>query len=101
MALISALLLAMFLTGCSGKEEKKAGETSPVPGHAAKKEAVVVVPDSVKGKWKAVKIAVTNKETNKEAIYTVPIGSEVAVANSGLSIRVDTFFPISSWKERP
>lgn len=92
-ALISTLLLALFFTGCSGKEEKKAGETSPGPGHVAKKEAVVVVPDSVKGKWKAVKIAVTRKETNKETIYTVPIGSEVAIAASGLSIKVDNFLP--------
>lgn len=92
-ALVSTLLLAMFFLGCSRKEEKKAGEIPPESGHMAKKEAVVVVPDSVKGKWKAVKIAVTNKETNKETIYTVPIGTEVTIASSGLSIRLDNFLP--------
>ena len=92
-AVISTLLLAMFFSGCSSKEENKAGEAPPASGQAAKKEAVVVVPDSVKGKWKAVKIAVTNKETNRETIYTVPIGTEVSIANSGLSLRLDNFLP--------
>ncbi|HEX8960315.1 MAG TPA: DUF2155 domain-containing protein [Geobacteraceae bacterium] len=62
-------------------------------GHATKKEAVVVVPDSVKGKWKAVKIAVTNKETNKETVYTVAIGATITIPNTDLSLRVGNFLP--------
>lgn len=93
LVLIPVLLLTVVLVGCGKKEEKKAGEPAPVSGHMAKKEAVVVVPDSVRGKWKAVKIAVTNKETNKETVYTVAIGSEIAIPNAGLSIRVDNFLP--------
>jgi hypothetical protein len=91
--LIPVLLLPVLLVGCGRKEEKKAGEPAPISGHMAKKEAVVVVPDSVRGKWKAVKIAVTNKETNKENVYTVAIGSEVSIPNTGLSIMVENFLP--------
>lgn len=92
--LIPALLLAVLLIGCSKQEEKKAGKTAPIPDHmTTTKEAVVVVPDSVKGKWKAVKIAVANKETNKETVYTVAIGSEIAIPNSGLSLKVENFLP--------
>ncbi|WP_279384541.1 hypothetical protein [Geotalea toluenoxydans] len=40
-----------------------------------KKQTTVVVPDNVKGKWKAVKIAVTDKTTKKDTIYTVNIGA--------------------------
>ena len=93
LVLIPVLLLPVVLIGCDKKEEKKAGEPAPVSGHMAKREAVVVVPDSVRGKWKAIKIAVTNKETNKETVYTVAIGSEIAIPNAGLSIRVENFLP--------
>jgi hypothetical protein len=91
--LVPVLVLLTLIAGCGKKEDKKAGEMTPIPGHATKKEAVVVVPDSVKGKWKAVKIAVTNKETNKETVYTVAIGSEIAIPNTNLSIRVENFLP--------
>jgi len=91
--LIPVLLLPVLFVGCGGKEEQKAGEAAPVSGHMAKKEAVVVVPDSVKGKWKAVKIAVTNKETSKETVYTVAIGSTLSIPNTGLSLKVENFLP--------
>jgi hypothetical protein len=91
--LIPALLLVLLI-GCSKREEKKVGENVPMSDHAtAKKEAMVVVPDSVKGKWKAVKIAVANKESNKETVYTVAIGSEITIPNSGLSLKVENFLP--------
>ena len=92
-ALVTLLLLPALLLGCKKAEEKKAGLPAPISGHSAKKDAVVVVPDSVKGKWKAVKIAVTNKQTNRETVYAVPIGSDMAVAGTELSIKVDPFLP--------
>jgi hypothetical protein len=91
--LIPAVLLLALLTGCEKTEGRKAEEAAPIPGHAAKKEAVVAVPDSVKGKWKAVKIAVTDKETNKETVYTVAIGASFTIPNTSLSLQVENFLP--------
>ena len=88
--LIPPMLVLAILAGCDRAEEKK---LAAVSGHATKKEAVVVVPPSVKGKWKAVKIAVTDKETNKENIYTVAIGAGFTIPNTKLSVTVDNFLP--------
>ena len=91
--LISLMLVMALCAGCSKQEEKKAGQTPAPSGHAAKKESVVVVPNSVKGKWKAVKIAVTDKETNKETVYTVEIGSGFTIPGTDIAIQVDNFLP--------
>jgi len=87
------MLALAFFAGCSKQEEKQAGHSVAKSGHATKKESVVVVPNNVKGKWKAVKIAVTDKETNKEAVYAVAIGSVLTIPNTNLAIKVDNFLP--------
>ncbi|KAF0220875.1 MAG: hypothetical protein FD174_872 [Geobacteraceae bacterium] len=91
--LFIATVMLVAVAGCSKKEEKKAGEAVSPSGQVTKKEAVVVVPDSVKGKWKAVKIAITDKAVNKETVYTVDIGSSFPIPNSNLSIKVENFLP--------
>ncbi len=91
--LVIALLGLFAVAGCSKKEEKKAVESVSPTGQVTKKESVVVVPENVKGKWKAVKIAVTDKTVNKETVYTVPIGSALTIPGSTLSIKVENFLP--------
>ncbi|MSM39648.1 MAG: DUF2155 domain-containing protein [Geobacter sp.] len=89
-----ALVGVVALTGCSKKEEQKVGEpATSQPGQMAKKETTVVVPESVKGKWKAVRIAVNDKKTNKETVYTVPLGSSISIPNTALKIKVENFLP--------
>lgn len=51
------------------------------------------MPDNVSGKWKAVRIAVIDKKTAKEAIYTIPIGGKLNIPESSMSIEVETFLP--------
>ncbi|MGA7828899.1 MAG: DUF2155 domain-containing protein, partial [Geobacteraceae bacterium] len=66
---------AIAVAGCKKKEEKPVAEG--MPPHAmmeSKEKPVVVVPDSEKGKWKAVKIAVTDKDSKKSTEYNVEIG---------------------------
>ncbi|SNB47376.1 DUF2155 domain-containing protein [Geobacter sp. DSM 9736] len=87
----AAVVVVVAVVGCSRKEEQRE-KVSP-SGQVTKKEAVVVVPESVKGKWKAVKIAVTDKTTNKESVYTVNIGSSFTIPNSDLSVSVVNFLP--------
>ena len=91
--LIFTLMAMVAVAGCSKKEEKKAAEPVAPKEQVTKKEAKVVVPDNVKGKWKAVRIAVTDKNTKKDTVYTVNIGSELALPNSDLTIRVENFLP--------
>jgi hypothetical protein len=89
-----ALMTVVSLAGCKKKEEPQPPVMMPPHGMMEEKhESVVVVPDSVKGKWKAVKIAVLDKNTQKSAEYEVPIGSELAVPGSDLVIKVDNFLP--------
>lgn len=51
------------------------------------------MPDSVKGKWKAVKIAVTDKSGVKEHVFTIPIGGKITLPKTGMTIEVETFLP--------
>jgi hypothetical protein len=88
------LIMIVALAGCKKKEEPQPPVTMPPHGMMEEKhESVVVVPDSVKGKWKAVKIAVLDKNTQKRSEYEVAVGSEVAVTGSDLVIKVDNFLP--------
>jgi hypothetical protein len=92
-SLISLILIAAVVAGCSKQGEKQQGELAEKSAPVARKESFVVVPGSVQGKWKAVKIAVTDKETNKESVYTVAVGSGFTVPGTRLEIRVDNFLP--------
>jgi hypothetical protein len=99
-----AIALAAFAvvaagSGCERKEEQPAPrESAPqvAPGHENLERAtarVVVVPAEGQGKWKAVQVAVLDKEANQEKIYTVDIGSSFTVENSDLSLEVKNFLP--------
>ena len=56
-------------------------------------EKKVVVPDAVKGAWKAVKIEVEYKEKKAKKQFTVPINSEFKVPDSDLVVKVGDFLP--------
>jgi hypothetical protein len=58
-----------------------------------KGETSVVVPDTVKGKWKAVVLVVADKTTNKSNEYTVNLHSDFKIPNSNLKIAVGEFLP--------
>jgi hypothetical protein len=90
--LLVLLALSVLMLGCSKKEEKAA----PSPGQqgaGAKKESVVKIPDTVKGKWRAVKISVLDKQTHQESVLTIAIGQEARVPGSAVSIVVEAFLP--------
>jgi len=53
----------------------------------------VVVPDSVKGKWSAVKLIVEDKTTKESKEYTVNLNNDFKVPNSNLKIHVGDFLP--------
>jgi hypothetical protein len=86
--------------GMPGQQMPQAGPQPGMPGEmppgqvmVPKGETNVVVPDSVKGKWKAVVIAVEDKTTKKITEYTVGLHSEFKIPNSGLTVFVGDFLP--------
>lgn len=65
------------------------GSGMPVQGG----EKQVVVPESVKGKWSAVKIIVEDKVSKKTQEYTINLNSDFKIPNSNLKVYVGEFLP--------
>ena len=90
----TTLMVVVLLTGLLGCDRKtEQAETPKVSTEKILKNVKVVVPPEVQGKWKAVKIAVQDKKSNDEEIYTVDIGSSFTVKNSDVSLRTKVFLP--------
>jgi hypothetical protein len=90
---LTVFLALLALLACGKKEDKAGAPAGEQQGVGAKKEAVVKVPDSVKGKWRAVKVSVLDKTTNKDTVILIPVGQEVKVPDTSLSIAVEVFLP--------
>ena len=87
------LILSIGLSGCQQKEAPLLPKVDTAKSHAIKRGTRIVVPDSIKGKWKAVKIAVVDKPAAKESIYNVPIGGKITLPRSAMTITVEAFLP--------
>ena len=104
-SLVLALPLLMLVPGCRPKEEKVTLPAAAAPamgGHAMgapKKEATVVVPESQKGKWKAIKVLVTEVATKKTSTVVVPLEADFELPGTGLTVRVDNILPDFSMGE--
>src|SRR4030066_1286935 len=66
---------------------------SPMQRPMTMGQTKIVVPDSIKGKWSAVKLVVQDKVTKESKEYTVNLNSDLKVPNSNLKIHVGEFFP--------
>ena len=67
-----------------------------VPGHGMPSqggEKQVVIPESVKGKWSAVKIIVEDKVSKKTQEYIINLNSDFKIPNSNLKVYVGEFLP--------
>jgi len=94
---LAAFLLcgAVFTAGCSQQDEAPTmlPPQAQVPVIPQKKPTRVVVPKSVQGRWAAVKIAVLDKDSNQQTIYTVAIGAELKIDEADLVLVVQNFLP--------
>jgi len=90
--LVLSLVTAVAIAGCNTKEQKAPGAGKPQQ-QPAKAPSTVAVPDSVKGKWKAVKIAVADKNAKRQKVYDLEIGKDFKLPESDLTLRVDNFLP--------
>jgi hypothetical protein len=69
---------------------------SPAPGHGMpgqKIEFKVVVPKEVEGSWSAVKFIVEDRTQNKKQEFSAPIGGELKIPDSNLTVKVGPFLP--------
>ena len=83
-------VISLSLGGCDKQEEIQEPSPQVLP---EKKQTRVIVPQEIEGRWKAVKIAVQDKENNQQSVYTVDIGNHFAVGDSELVLKVETFLP--------
>ena len=56
-------------------------------------EKKIVVPEDVKGTWKAVKVEVEYKGKKSKKTFTIPVNSEFKVPDSDLTVKVGSFLP--------
>jgi hypothetical protein len=97
-----ALFMAFSLLTVSCKEKSQQAppqtqnmqpQTASPHGMVPPAERTVSLPDSVKGKWSAVKVEVLYKEKNEKKQFDVPLNSDFAVPDSDIVISVGEFFP--------
>jgi len=66
----------------------------PITEDQKKVERSIIVPKSVAGKWKAVKILVRDKtDEENNAMQTVELGSMFQLGDSGITVSAGEFFP--------
>ena len=92
---IIAVILAMTLVwGCQKKAQEisldeEITEEIPMP----QVPSTVMIPEEIAGKWKAIVLEVTDKNTNERSDVTVDIGETAPLADSGMTVFVEAFLP--------
>jgi uncharacterized lipoprotein YehR (DUF1307 family) len=105
-AVLVVLVLAVSFGACKKKEEKPQlpqghpGMEGGMPPagmqnmpNVPKVDRTVIVSKEVTAKWKAVKLAVANKAAKTTKEYTVNVGSELAIPDTKVSVKVLNFLP--------
>jgi hypothetical protein len=118
---LCSLSLVLAFGACKKKEEKPPmpqpgmpGQQQMPPGHPGgpmgpqgepgqpgqpggivmpKGQTSITVPDSVKGKWKAVVVVVEEKASHKKNEYTINLNSDFKIPGSELKIAVGEYLP--------
>ena len=57
------------------------------------KESVIVIPDSVKGKWRGVILTIEDKKSNTKKDYELKLNSEFNIPDSKIVIKTGDFLP--------
>ncbi|MBI3811305.1 MAG: DUF2155 domain-containing protein [Nitrospirae bacterium] len=100
---VGFLAVAILIMGCQKKESpppppQAAPQAAPQPAMPAdippiSGAAPMVIPETLKGKWKAVKFLVEDKKSNQSQEYVVNLGEELAVPSSSLVVKAEAFLP--------
>ena len=99
-AAVLVIGLVCSFAACKKKEEKPQlpaghpGVEGAMPQAGMPKvERKLVVPKNVSAKWKSVKLIVEDKAAKKSNEYTVNVGSELAIPDTKLKVKVTAFLP--------
>ncbi len=88
------LVLSLVAMGAAaGCTEQSSGNPAATKSQPIRVPSVVVVPESVQGKWKAVSIAVLDKNAKDQHVYTIDIGTEFKLPDSDLTLKIENFLP--------
>jgi hypothetical protein len=104
-AVAVVLVLAVSFGACKKKEEKpqmpaghpamEGGVPPNMPNvqNMPKVERTVTIPKEVAAKWTAVKLNIQDKTGKNEKQYVVAIGSDLAIPNTNMKVKVLAFLP--------
>ena len=99
------LMITMLLIGCGKKQEEYSSASPPAPSSSQERQglpsdvpvisstAPIVIPDAVRGKWKAVRLTVEDKKGQASKEYMVSLHSDFSVPDSKLTVKVGEFLP--------
>jgi hypothetical protein len=101
---VVGLLVALILMASCQKKETAPPQPQASPQAAARQAlptdvppisgaAPAVIPESLKGKWTAVKLQVEDKKANQSQEYVVKLGGELAIPSSTLVVQAEEFLP--------
>ena len=93
--LMKLLVLSVVAMGAAAgcNERQKSKQPAVSQPQRVKAASAIVVPESVKGRWKAVKVAVDDKNARKQRVYTIEIGSDFNLPGSDITLTVEDFLP--------
>jgi len=102
---VLAIVLALSFVACKKEPEapiQQSGAQGLPDGHPAPEgsgqimvpqERQIVVPDNVKGKWKAIALSIEDKASGKVTVQKVSMGGEYKIPGSDIRITVSEFLP--------
>ncbi len=106
---IAAIIVVLTLAVSFGACKKKEAKPQLPPGHPGmegsmpsmpsnmqempKIDRKVIVPNNVKATWKAVKLNIEDKSSKSAKEYVVAVGSDLAVPNTKIKVKVLAFLP--------
>jgi hypothetical protein len=101
-AVAVVIVLAASFGACKKKEEKPQmpaghpameGGMPPAMTPAQKVDRTVIVPKEVAAKWSAVKLNIQDKAGKGAKQYVIAIGSDLAIPNTNMKVKVLAFLP--------
>jgi hypothetical protein len=96
--MLCIVAIVCAVSGCKRKEEKLPAQPSPAAPTENQAVPMEVTEGEEKGKWKAVKIGISDKLKNRDIVATIDIGSTVPIPDTGLTITAHYFFPYFQMK---